>query len=200
MGIKTLANGRIAALVLLLFAIAGSAVADDVVVRTEEDPSNAYAIGIGDVLEISVWKNPELGVSTPVRPDGRISVPLLGDIQASGMTPLALRQTLTDRFKEFVTAPGVSVVIKEINSRKVFITGEVKTPGSYDLQPRTKLVQVLAMAGGVTPYAKKKVILLRDSRDGRGDRRYELDLDSIYSGRRPADNLILQPGDTIVVP
>ena len=199
MGIKTLANARIATFALL-FAIAGSVLAEDVVVRTEEDPSNAYAIGIGDVLEISVWKNPELGVSTPVRPDGRISVPLLGDIQASGMTPLALRQTLTDRFKEFVTAPGVSVVIKEINSRKVFITGEVKTPGSYDLQPRTKLVQVLAMAGGVTPYAKKKVILLRDSRDGRGDRRYELDLDSIYSGKRPADNLVLQPGDTIVVP
>lgn len=200
MGIKTLANARMTALALLLFVIAGSAVADDVVVRTEEDPSNAYAIGIGDVLEISVWKNPELGVSTPVRPDGRISVPLLGDIQASGMTPLALRQTLTDRFKEFVTAPGVSVVIKEINSRKVFVTGEVKTPGSYDLQPRTKLLQVLAMAGGVTPYAKKKVILLRDSRDGRGDRRYELDLNSIYSGKRPADNLVLQPGDTIVVP
>lgn len=200
MGIKTLANSRIIALALFLFAIAGSALAEDVVVRTEEDPTNAYAIGIGDVLEISVWKNPELGVTTPVRPDGRISVPLLGDIQASGMTPLALRQTLTDQFKEFVTAPGVSVVIKEINSRKVFVTGEVKTPGSYDLQPRTKLLQVLAMAGGLTPYAKKKVILLRDSRDGRGDRRYELDLDSILSGKRTSDNLVLQPGDTVIVP
>ena len=191
---------RISALTLLLGALAGISHAEDVVVRTEEDPANAYAIGVGDVLEISVWKNPELGVTTPVRPDGRISVPLLGDIQASGMTPLALRQTLTDRFKEYVTAPGVSVVIKEINSRKVFVTGEVKTPGSYDLQPRTKLLQVIAMAGGVTPYAKKKVIVLRDSRDGGDDRRFELDLDAIVSGKKPSDNLVLLPGDTLIIP
>ena len=77
------------------------------VIRTEDDAPNAYAIGIGDVLDISVWKNPELSVTVPVRPDGRISVPLLGDIQAAGMTPLALKQTLTDGFKEYVTAPGV---------------------------------------------------------------------------------------------
>jgi polysaccharide export outer membrane protein len=190
---------RIAALVLLVSSLAGASRAEDVVVRTDEDPSNAYAIGIGDLLEISVWKNPELGVTTPVRPDGRISVPLLGDIQASGLTPLALREALTDRFKEYVTAPGVSVVIKEINSRKVFVTGEVKNPGSYDLQPRTKLMQVVAMAGGLTPYAKRKVIVLRDSRDGK-DRRYAVDLDDIVSGKKPSDNLVLLPGDTLVVP
>jgi polysaccharide export outer membrane protein len=200
MKIKLSRLARIAALAVLVSPLAGMSRAEDVVVRTEEDPTNAYAIGIGDLLEISVWKNPELGVTTPVRPDGRISVPLLGDIQASGMTPLALRQTLTDRFKEFVTAPGVSVVIKEINSRKVFVTGEVKSPGSYDLQPRTKLLQVVAMAGGLTPYAKRKVIVLRDSRDGRNDRRYEVDLDNIVSGKKPADNLVLLPGDTLVVP
>jgi polysaccharide export outer membrane protein len=170
----------------------------DVVVRTEEDAPNAYAIGIGDVLEISVWKSPELTTTVPVRPDGRISVPLLGDVQAAGMTPLALRQTLTEKYKEFLTAPGVSVVIKEINSRKVFITGEIATPGAYDLPPRAKLMQVLAMAGGLTPYAKGKVVVLRDG-DGK-DRRYEVQLDAIISGRRPADNLLLQPGDTLVVP
>lgn len=200
MGTKTLLIVRIALLATFFVTLAGSSRAEDVVVRTEDDPTNAYAIGIGDVLEISVWKNPELAVTTPVRPDGRISVPLLGDIQASGMTPLALRQTLTDRFKEFVTAPGVSVVIKEINSRKVFVTGEVENPGAYDLQPRTKLMQALAMAGGLTPYAKKKVIVLRDSRDGRNDRRYEVDLDAIVSGKRSSDNLVLQPGDTIIIP
>lgn len=202
---KTLSLSRIAALAILagaplVGALAGSSWAEDVVIRTEEDATNAYAIGIGDVLEISVWKNPELGVTTPVRPDGRISVPLLGDVQASGMTPLALRQTLTDRFKEYITAPGVSVVIKEINSRKVFVTGEVENPGAYDLQPRTKLMQVVAMAGGLTPYAKKKVIVLRDSRDGKEDRRFEVDLGSILSGKRPSDNLVLLPGDTLIVP
>lgn len=210
MGMNTLATLRISIFTMTAFLLllsgsvrrveAVSDTADEVVIRTEDDPSNAYAIGIGDVLDISVWKNPELAVVTPVRPDGRISVPLLGDVQAAGLTPLALRQTLTDRFKEFVTAPGVSVVIKEINSRKVFVTGEVKTPGSFDLQPRTKLMQVLAMAGGLTPYAKGRVIVLRDSRDGRGDRRYEISLDQIVSGKKASDNLVLQPGDTLVVP
>jgi polysaccharide export outer membrane protein len=170
------------------------------VIRTEDDAPNAYAIGIGDVLDISVWKNPELSVTVPVRPDGRISVPLLGDIQAAGMTPLALKQTLTDGFKEYVTAPGVSVVLKEINSRKVFVTGEVDTPGAYDLQPRTKLMQVIALAGGLTPYAKGRVIVLRDSRDGKADRRYEISIDGIVSGKRPGDNLVLLPGDTLVIP
>lgn len=212
MGINALSNLRISRRVSIFAAGAflllcpgavrhvGADTADEVVVRTEEDPSNAYAIGIGDVLEISVWKNPELAVTTPVRPDGRISVPLLGDVQASGLTPLALRQALTDRFAEFVTAPGVSVVIKEINSRKVFVTGEVKSPGAFDLQPRTKLMQVLAMAGGLTPYAKGRVVVLRDSRDGRGDRRYEINLEQIVSGKKSSDNLVLQPGDTLVVP
>ncbi|HKV11795.1 MAG TPA: polysaccharide biosynthesis/export family protein [Thermoanaerobaculia bacterium] len=170
------------------------------VIRTEDDAPNAYAIGIGDVLDISVWKNPELSVTVPVRPDGRISVPLLGDIQAAGMTPLALKQTLTDGFKEYVTAPGVSVVIKEINSRKVFVTGEVDTPGAYDLQPRTKLMQVIALAGGLTPYAKGRVIVLRDSRDGKADRRYEISIDGIVSGKRPGDNIVLLPGDTLFIP
>ncbi|HYO16055.1 MAG TPA: polysaccharide biosynthesis/export family protein [Thermoanaerobaculia bacterium] len=171
-----------------------------VVIRTEDDAPNAYAIGIGDVLEISVWKNPELSVTTPVRPDGRISVPLLGDVQAAGMTPLALRQTLTDGFKEYVTAPGVSVVIKEIHSRRVFVTGEVQTPGAYDLQPRTKLMQVIPLAGGLTPYARGRVVVLRDSRDGKADRRYEIEISSIISGKRPADNIVLLPGDTLFVP
>jgi polysaccharide export outer membrane protein len=176
-----------------------SALPRGVTIRTEEDPPNAYAIGIGDVVEISVWKSPELGVTVPVRPDGRISVPLLGDIQAAGMTPLALKGTLKDGFAEFVTAPEVSVVIKEINSRKVFVTGEVASPGAYDLQPRTKLMHVLALAGGLTPYAKKRAVILRD-REGDEERRYTIDLDGIISGKRPKDNIILQPGDTIFFP
>ena len=125
--------------------------AAQVVERTDEDPPNAYAIGLGDVLEISVWKNPELTSTVPVRPDGRISVPLLGDVQAAGMTPLALKQTLTDGYKEYVTAPGVSVVIKEIHSRKIFVTGEVATPGAYDLQPRDQADAGPGPGGGADP-------------------------------------------------
>ena len=187
----------------LALAAASSA---QVVIRSEEDPPNAYAIGVGDVIEISVWKSPELSVSVPVRPDGRVSVPLLGDIQAAGMTPLALKEQLALDFRKYVTAPEVSVVIKEINSRKVFVTGEVKTPGAYDLQPRAKLMQVLSLAGGLTPYARGKVIVLRDNREikdtggGNPDKRYEIDLKTIISGKRPQDNIILQPGDTLIFP
>lgn len=194
-----------ALLILALALASASPVPAQVVIRSEDDPPNAYAIGIGDVIEISVWKSPELSVSVPVRPDGRVSVPLLGDIQAAGMTPLALKEQLATDFRKYVTAPEVSVVIKEINSRKVFVTGEVKTPGSFDLQPRTKLMQILSMAGGMTPYARGKVIVLRDNREskdkgGGPDRRYEIDIKSIISGKRPQDNIILQPGDTLIFP
>jgi polysaccharide export outer membrane protein len=172
--------------------------APQVKIRAEGDPADAYAIGIGDVIEIAVWKNPDLTVTVPVRPDGRVSVPLLGDVQAAGMTPLALKQTLTEGFRQYVTAPGVSVVIKEINSQKVFVTGEVAKPGAYDLRPHTKLMQALALAGGLTPYAKGRVILLRD-RQGK-DRRFEMDLGGIIKGRRPEDNILLEAGDTLIFP
>jgi len=199
MGTKTLTIRRFAVAAVLLTLVIRPAAAQ-VVTRTEDDPPNAYAIGPGDILDISVWKNPELTTSVPVRPDGRISVPLLGDVQAAGMTPLALKQTLTDGYKEYVTAPGVSVVVKEIHSRKIFIQGEVATPGVYDLQPRMKLMQALALAGGTTPYAKGSVIVLRDTRDGKQDRRIEVKIGSIVSGKKPQDNLLLLPGDTLMVP
>lgn len=193
MGNRTLAVFCLAALFVVPLAAQTR-----VVTKTEQDPADAYAIGIGDLLEISVWKNPDLSTTVPVRPDGRVSVPLLGDVQAAGMTPLALRQTLTEGFKEYVTAPGVSVVVKEVNSQKVFVTGEVAHPGAFDLRPRTKLMQVLALAGGLTPYSKKRVVVLRDTRDGKGDQRFEINLSGVVSGKRPSDNLILQPGDTLV--
>jgi polysaccharide export outer membrane protein len=196
MGMRTLFN---TAVLLLLFALPAAG-QSNTLTRVDEDPPDAYGIGIGDVLEISVWKNPDLSATVPVRPDGRISVPLLGDVQAAGMTPLALKQTLTQGFKEYVTAPGVAVVVKEIHSRRIFVTGEVAHPGAYDLQPRTKLMQALALAGGLTPYARRKVVLLRDSRDGHSDRRFEFELDKIVSGKRPQDNVLLMPGDTLVFP
>jgi polysaccharide biosynthesis/export protein len=197
MGTKTLA---ILAIAILLSFMAGPSLGDEAVVRTEPDPASAYAIGPGDVLEISVWKNPELTVTVPVRPDGRISVPLLGDVQAASLTPAALKKALTDGYKEYVTAPGVSVVVKEIHSRKVFVTGEVAHPGAFDLQGRTKLLQALALAGGLTPYAKGRAVVLRDGHDGKEDQRFDIDLGSIVSGKKLQDNLLLMPGDTVFVP
>lgn len=164
------------------------------------EAADSYAIGVGDVLEISVWKNPDLSVTVPVRPDGRISVPLLGDVQAAGVTPLALKAVLTNGYRDYVTAPGVSVVVKEVNSQKIFVTGEVAKPGAYDLRSRTKVMQALAMAGGLTAYAKQRVVVLRDGQGKEGDRRIEVDLGAIVSGRHPEENIALQPGDTLVVP
>jgi polysaccharide export outer membrane protein len=198
-----LVEKKIAVAMLLAMVLAASASAQ-VVIRSEDDPPNAYAIGIGDVVEISVWKNPELSVTVPVRPDGRVSVPLLGDVQAAGMTPRALTDDLSRKFRDFVTSPSVSVVIKEIHSRKVYVTGEVATPGAYDLQPRTKLMQVMAMAGGLTPYSKRRVVVLRDNRESKdkdkSDKRFEINIDAIVSGKRPEDNIVLQPGDTLIFP
>src|SRR3954454_24706349 len=195
---RTLAISRIAAALLVL--LCGAAAAQTATTQTEQDPPNAYQIGLGDVLEVSVWKTPELSVTVPVRPDGRISVPLLGDVQAAGLTPLALKAALTGGYKEYVTAPGVSVVVKEIHSRKIFVTGEVAHPGTFDLEPRTKLMQALALAGGLTPYARGRVVVLRDGRDARQEKRYVVDLNGIVKGKRPEDNLLLQPGDTLIVP
>lgn len=197
MGTRTL---PILAVVVFLAFLAVPAVCDEAVVRTEPDPASAYAIGSGDVLEISVWKNPELTVTVPVRPDGRISVPLLGDVQAANLTPAALKKALTDGYKEYVTAPGVSVVVKEIHSRKIFVTGEVAHPGAFDLQGRTKLLQALALAGGLTPYAKGRAVVLRDGHDGKEDQRFDIELGSIISGKKLQANLLLMPGDTVFVP
>ncbi len=183
---------------LMTTATPGWAAAPEAKTILRGEPQDAYAIGVGDVIEISVWKNPDLTVTVPVRPDGRISVPLLGDVQAAGVTPLALKTVLTTGFHDFITAPSVSVVVKEVNSQKIYITGEVAKPGAYDLRSRTKVMQALAMAGGLTPYAKKRVIVLRD-RQG-GDRRIEVDLGAIISGKHPDENIALQPGDTLVVP
>lgn len=184
---------------LLGAAMAATAAPAPKTVAQGESP-DTYAIGVGDVIEISVWKNPDLTVTVPVRPDGRISVPLLGDVQAAGVTPLALKNVLTNGFRDYITAPGVSVVVKEVNSQKIFVTGEVAKPGAYDLKSRTKVMQALAMAGGLTAYAKKRVIVLRDGQGGQGDRRIEVDLGAIVSGRHPEENITLQPGDTLVVP
>ena len=158
-----------------------------------------YLIGIGDVVVTSVWRNPELEATVPVRPDGKIAFPLIGEVEVAGRTPADLRERLTEGYERFITAPAVSVVIREINSRKVFVLGEVEESGAYDILRPTRLLQALAMAGGLTEYAKKdQVVVLRE--DGGRDVRFEVSIRAITSGRQIEDNLLLRPGDTIVVP
>jgi len=184
-----------AALVLAASPTTAPAAAQD---REAAPEAEDYVIGVGDVLKVAVWKNPELDTTALVRPDGHISLPLLGEVRAVGLRPVELQQALDQAYERYVTAPGVAVIVAEIHSRKVFVTGEVEEPGAYELQPRMRLLQALAMAGGLTPYAKDRVVVLRQLPNG--EQRIEVRPSRIVSGRHLADNLLLRPGDTLVVP
>lgn len=161
--------------------------------------SQDYRIGVSDVLSISVWNQEALRATMPVRPDGRITVPLLGEIEAAGRTPAEVQAELAIGYEKFVTAPAVSLVITEINSRRVFVLGEVQEPGVFDILTPTTLLQALAMAGSFTEFAKKdEVVVVRH--EGGASQRFVVSVKAITSGKNPADNLLLLPGDTIYVP
>lgn len=161
--------------------------------------SSEYVIGVSDILTLSVWREEQLQATVPVRPDGRIVVPLLGEIDVVGRTPLEVQAELTTGYEGFVTAPAVSLVVKEINSRKIYVLGEVEEPGVFDILTPTRILQALAMAGGFTEFAKKDdVVVIRDGAEGGS--RFEVSVKAITAGKSPNDNILLLPGDTIYVP
>jgi polysaccharide biosynthesis/export protein len=161
---------------------------------------DAYVIGKEDVLQISVYGEDTLSVpKVPVRPDGRISLPLLGDVMAAGETPEGLGRKLTELYKAHVRAPAVTVIVTDVKSFKVYLLGHVRTPGAQTFGRETTLLQALALAGGFTEFANTKRILVL--RDDEGDvRRIEINYDRIISGQNLEMNLKLKPGDTVVVP
>jgi len=166
---------------------------------SDNPTSSDYRIGVGDVLNIQVWKETDLTRSVPVRPDGKISFPLLDDLQAAGLTPLELKRILTDKLKQYLSGPRVTVLVEEVNSYKVYVMGEVVLQGSLVLKTRTTLLQAISLAGGFTAYAKRdQIIVLR--KNGKKDERIKLNYDRIVSGKSPEQNLVLEPGDTVVVP
>jgi len=135
----------------------------------------------------------------PVRPDGKITLPLIDDVDAVGLTPLQLKEELTKRWKSFITAPEVSVIVTQVNSLKVYMVGEIAKPGILVLKGKTRLLQALSLAGGFTGFAdRSKIIVLRAS--GATEKRMEFNYKKIVSGSRPEDNIVLQPGDTVIVP
>jgi polysaccharide export outer membrane protein len=159
-----------------------------------------YVIGPADVLRIQVWRNPELSVDVPVRPDGKISVPLVNDVQAAGLTTNELRDVLAQGLSEFVAAPDVTVIVNQINSKSVHVVGEVGRPTAIQLVADMRALEVIALAGGFTPYADKSDIrILRPNPDG-SVVEYRFNYNAFLKGKRPESNLRLQPGDTIVVP
>jgi len=160
-----------------------------------------YIIGPEDMLEIAVWKNAELSKKVMVRPDGRISLPLIGDVMATGRTPTELTDEISKRLREYKENPTVSIVVEGVNSYNVFVIGEVSKPGKYPLKTKTTLLQALAIAGGFTQVAvRNKMMLFRLGEDGKGQEKLKLAYDDIVLRDATDQNLELKPGDTLVVP
>jgi polysaccharide export outer membrane protein len=158
-----------------------------------------YLIGEDDVLNIDVWKEPEVSRTVPVRPDGKISLPLLNDVQAAGLTPTQLGMTITERLRKFITDPQVTVIVTAINSRRVFIIGEVNRPGAFPLFPNMTVLQALSGAGGFTQFANPKGIFVMRTENGK-QVKIPFNYKAVIQGERPEQNIFLKPGDTIVVP
>jgi polysaccharide biosynthesis/export protein len=161
------------------------------------DPS--YIIGAQDVLDISVWKEAELTRVVPVRPDGKISMPLLNDVQAAGLTPTQLAASITTELKRFVTDPQVTIIVSQINSQRVYILGEAGRPGAYPLLPGMTVLQALSSAGGFTQFANtKKIYVLRGS--GGKAEKFPFNYKEVINGKNAEQNILLKAGDQIVVP
>lgn len=161
---------------------------------------STFVIGNDDVLAINVWKEPEVSRSIPVRSDGKISLPLVGEVQAAGSTPLKLEQDIAARLKNYIEEPEVTVIVQQVNSQKFNILGQVNKPGSYPLTNSPTVLDALAIAGGFRDFAKQKSIyVLRQNPDGTQSR-LPFNYKGVVKGQNTAQNIKLQPRDTIVVP
>lgn len=162
--------------------------------------SSGYIVGDADVLRVNVWKQPEISQqSVVVRPDGMISVPLVGEVKVSGMTPAQIESTLVASLKEYVNEPRVTVTVLEVGSKTVYVTGEVQHPGAYPLVGPVDILQMIAKAGGVTPYAHRRSVFVLREANGKKEK-LPVDYNRIFHGKNPEQNISLEPGDTIVVP
>jgi polysaccharide export outer membrane protein len=157
-----------------------------------------YVIGADDVLKISVWKEPDLSETLPVRPDGKISMPLLNDIPAAGLTPLQLKDSITEKLKKYLADPRVTVFVATMNSRRVFVTGEVVHSGPMALLPHMTMLQALS-AAGFSQFANLKAIYLLRNENGK-QVKLPFNYKEVVKGNHPEENIQLKPGDTLVVP
>lgn len=161
---------------------------------------DAYVIGANDVLSINVWKEPDVSRSVPVRSDGKISLPLVGELQAGGQTPRQLEQEIAKRLQNYISEPEVTVIVTDSKSQKVNILGMVARPGAYLLTSSTTVLDAIAMAGGFKDFAKQKSIyVLRQAPDGT-QKRIPFNYKEVIKGKNPEQNIRVQAGDTVVVP
>jgi polysaccharide biosynthesis/export protein len=159
-----------------------------------------YVIGPDDVLSIVFWRDNDMSTEVVVRPDGRISLPVINDVVAMGLTPDQLRQTLTEAANRYVEDPNVSVVVKEIKSRRVFITGQVSKAGPYALMAPMTVVQLIAIAGGLSEFAKAKDIVILRQEPGGGQSSIRFNYRDVMNRKKLRQNIELKPGDTVIVP
>lgn len=161
--------------------------------------SDHYVIGPEDVLYIHVWREEALSRTVPVRIDGNISLPLIHEIKAAGLTPLQLKENLIQKLKQFIDNPNVSVIVSETNSFKVFVSGQVRNPGVYRLKGETSILQIIPMAGGFTDWAnQKKILIIR--KENWKEKRITVNYKKVIKGGDPGSSITLKPGDTIIVP
>ena len=161
------------------------------------DPS--YTIGSEDVINIAVWKEPDFSSTVPVRPDGKVSVALIGDVQVAGKTPTQLAEDLTVLLKKYIAEPRVTVMVTTMNSRRAFMLGEVNRPGPILMTPEMTVLQAIAAAGGPTVYANSKKIYVLRTENGKQSK-LPFNYKEAIKGNSPEQNIVLKPGDTIVVP
>jgi polysaccharide export outer membrane protein len=161
---------------------------------------SGYVVGVEDVLQISVWKNEELSVVVPVRSDGKISVPLVDDVQAEGLEAMEIKEVLTRELSEFITAPDVTVIVVEMNSRYVNVIGAVPRSGQIPIVKDLRVLEAIATMGGFALFADTRdVRIVRRQPDG-SEVEYRFDYDAYIKGRAPGTNIVLRSGDTIIVP
>lgn len=173
--------------------------ASDIPATKTKADSSTYVIGAQDVLNVSVWKEPELSGPVTVRPDGKITLPMVNDVYVVGMTTEELQQLLAEKLKPFVNVPQVTVSPREINSRKVYLIGQVAREGAVRINSSMTVLQVIAEAGGLRDFAKRKKIYVMRAENGK-QVRYPFNYDEVIQGKNTKQNIELQPGDTIVVP
>jgi len=161
--------------------------------------SKTYVLGPEDILFIQVWGEEALSQQVQVRPDGKISLPLIDEVQAGGLSPLQLKEGLTERFKQYVESPRITVIVREARSFKVYVSGQVVRPGVFSLVGETTILQIIPMAGGFSEWANQRKVLLIRREKGK-ESRMTINFKDILSGKDPNSNIVLKPGDTIIVP
>lgn len=158
-----------------------------------------YVVGESDVLHVNVWKEPEVTQTVIVRTDGNISLPLINDVHVAGQTPLQIQTAIADKLKAYLTNPQVTVTVTDIRSKRAFITGEVARPGGYPLNTETNVLQLIAQAGGLTPFAKRDSITVLRYEKGK-EIRLPFKYSQVVHGKKAEQNVSLHAGDTVVVP